>query len=256
MSVPQAEQINVELDPAAALALYGQHRRRFAQEMGALDADALALPSRCTEWTVADVLRHSCDVDEWMQAIWSGGSPPFSDFDPRTTPHEFVKARRAVPDLEVRDRFIISAEEMAADVEASGPERWGLTSLSPVGFVPWWLSALHVFYDSWVHERDVLVPVGIEPLVDPREASTVLAYSLALAGRFISEPTDAVVGGVRLVIDEDKSSVTVASDVDPVEAATLIDALSGRGDLEAAVRDIEPAVAERLGSLARFFTSV
>lgn len=256
MSVPQAEQINVDLDPAETLALYGRHRRRFAGEMAALDADALATPSRCSEWTVADVLRHCCDVDEWMQAIWSGGSPPFSNFDPRTTPHEFVKAQRTVPDLEIRDRFVISAEKMAADVEVSGPERWGLTSISPLGFVPWWLSALHVFYDSWMHERDTLLPLGVSVPVEADEAVAVLTYCLALAGNFISEPTDVVVAGVRLITGDGPIKTAPIGASGETEIASVIDALNGRGEFEVVLGNVDPAVAERLGGLARFFTSV
>jgi hypothetical protein len=84
----------VHLDPAAALEGYARHRRRFAEEVATLDLAALEARSRCSEWSVADVLRHINDVDGWMDAIWSGRPPPFTAFDPNVTPRQWVEAGR------------------------------------------------------------------------------------------------------------------------------------------------------------------
>ena len=253
--VLQGDQIYVDLDPAAMLAAYARHRRRFAAEVGALDKAALAVQSRCSEWSVADILRHGCDVDGWMRAVWGGESLPFTSFDPRTTPNEFVVAGRAIPDAEVRDRYVASAETMAVDVGSSGAERWGLPSISPLGFVPWWQSALHIFYDSWVHERDALLPLGEAIPVVADEAVPVLAYSLAVAGTLITEPTDAHVAGVHLITGEGPPTatpVTPGADTDAVlDMATTIDALSGRGAVDDALADTDPDVVHRLSVLAR-----
>lgn len=257
--VPQADQLILDVDPAPMLTAYARHRRRFAAEVRDLDKAALGAPSRCSEWTVADVLRHSCDVDGWMQTIWAGEPLPFSSFDPRTTPDEWVAAGRSVPDTEVRDRYVASSEVMAADVDASGPERWGSPSLSPLGFVPWWLSTMHVFYDSWVHERDVLVPLDIEPPVVDDETLPVLAYSLGIVGIFNilnSEPNDAVVAGVRVTAGEGPVVVTPVGDGDSeAEVAAIIDALSGRGRVEDVLSGVDPEVLHRLGALSRLFQS-
>ena len=250
--VPQAEHFRVMLDPDAVLPAYARHRRRFAAAVASLDESALATPSRCAEWTVADVLRHGCDVDGWMQAFWTGDAPPFTRFDPKETPKEWVIAGRAVPDLEVRDRYVASAETMAADVSGSTPERWGLPSISPFGFVPWWLSALHVLFDSTVHERDVLLPLGVDVAVVADEDAAVLTYVLAATGTLIREPTDAVIAGVRLTVDGGVSAATP----DDVEsgAVGIIDALSGRGDVEAALSGVDPEVVQRLGVLGNLLS--
>jgi uncharacterized protein (TIGR03083 family) len=254
VTVPQGDQIHVDVDPAAALTAYAHHRRRFAAEVAALDEAALAAQSRCALWSVADVLRHCRDVDDWMQALWAGGRPPFSSFDPITTPHDFVVAGRSISDLEARDRYVSSSEVMAADVGGSDPERWGQTSVSPVGFVPWWLSALHVFFDSWIHERDVLLPLGESVPVEESEALPVLAYSFAIVGTLMKEPTDAVIAGVRVVTGLPPAKATpVAPGVDP-NAATIIDALLGRGSIEEALADTDPVIVNRFGTLARIFS--
>jgi hypothetical protein len=204
---------------------------------------------------VADVLRHGCDVDGWMRKLWAGESLPFSNFDPTATPHEFVVAGRVSSDRDVRDHFLVSAETMAADVGHCGPERWGVTSFSPLGAVPWWLSALHVFYDSWLHERDALLPLGIGVAAEPDEALPVLAYSLALVGTLVREPTDAVIAGVRVVTGE---APVVATPVTSLtegheDRGAIIDALSGRGSLEGALAGTDAEIVHRLGGLARLF---
>jgi uncharacterized protein (TIGR03083 family) len=254
-AVPQAEHVRVELDPAPVLAAYARHRRQFAREVQALDADALATPSRCAGWSVADVLRHCIDADGWIQAIWTGAALPFDNFDPTRTPDQFVVAGRAVPDREVRGRYGPSADVVAADVIARRPEQWGDPSLSPLGPVPWWLSAVHMFYDSWLHRRDVLLPLGQDPGAVADETLPMMAYSLAVVGILSTEPSDAEVAGLRMVKDEGPVVVTAVdgSAADPATQAAIIDAISGRGSLEETLPGEDPALVHRLGVLARIF---
>ena len=265
MVIPHADHLRVELDPGAVVTAYVRHRRRFAASVTSLEEAALRAPSRCSEWTVADVLRHGCDVDGWLRTIWTG-ELPFSAFDPRVTPHELVVEGRAVPDVEVRDRYVESAEAMAAEVDSSGPEQWGAPSLSFVGAVPWWLGLLHALFDSWVHERDVLLPLGRDVTVASDELEAVLAYSLAVvahAGRRLGsdEPVDAIVCGFRVAADEGPVTVTRSSGSPPPGVAVLsgdppsvVDALSGRCSLVEVLTGSATMI-DRLGVLARFFTT-
>ena len=253
-AVPHADHVQVLIDPAPMVAAYARHRRRFAVSVSQLDADALASPSRCSKWSVADVLRHGLDVDGWMHAIWGGGPLPFDSFNPVTTPDEFVAAARGTPDLDVRDRYVESAESMATEVAGSDAERWALPSLSPLGAVPWWMSALHVLYDSWVHERDALLPLGISVAVTDDEAVPVLAYNLALVGTLIREPTDTVVAGIHLTTGGGQPSLARA-EADAPPDAELIDALSGRSDLDAALLGVDAEIVHRLGVLGRIFNA-
>src|SRR4051812_2136732 len=119
-AVPQSDHFRIALDPAVVVDAYAGHRRRFASSAATLDEGALASLSRCSEWSVADVLRHGCDVDRWLRTIWAGDLP-FNAFDPRVTPHEQVVQGRSLPDAEVRNRYVASAEEMAAEVDGAGP---------------------------------------------------------------------------------------------------------------------------------------
>lgn len=252
--VPQAEHVQLIVDPVKLMPAYARHRRRFAASVAALDEQALAAPSRCERWTVADVLRHGLDVDGWMDCIWSGRPLPFDSFDVVRTPDQFVSTGRSTPDAEVRDRFVASCEVMAAEVEGSDADRWGVDAFSPLGPVPWWLSTMHVFYDSWVHERDALLPLDVEVPVEEDEVVPVLAYNLALVGMFLAEPTDVVVAGVRL--EAGSGGPTVVHPKDDARAdPALVDALSGRGPLDVVLADCEPEVVHRLGALSRLFHS-
>ncbi len=230
----------MDLDPAAVLTAFAGHRRRFASEVAGLGSDALASSSRCTEWSNADILRHLIDVDGWMRALWCGKPPPFTSFDPNTTPHEFVVAARETPDEAIRERYIVSSEEMAFDLEVTSPERWGEPSISPLGFVPWWLSALHIFWDSWLHERDVFLPMGITPPVVNEELVPVFTYALALAGHMLNENVDVEVAGVRMVTGSgdgapailDGGTVSVTPVGPQTDVAPMVDAMAGRGEAE------------------------
>jgi uncharacterized protein (TIGR03083 family) len=255
--VPQGDAIEVELDPARVLAAYSGHRRRFAAEVSSLDLAALAEPSRCERWSVADVLRHGCDVDSWLTGIWSGGPLPFDRFDPLVTPDECVAAGRDVPDEAIRDRYVQSAEQMAAEVGSSTRERWGTAALSPLGVVPWWQSVLHILWDSWVHERDALLPIGVSPPVEPEELGPVVVYTLALVGTFLPEPIEVEVAGARLDTSDGTPRVTQPGDGvrGDEQTAALVDALAGRGRWEDALSSAEPQVASRIGALARYFRS-
>jgi uncharacterized protein (TIGR03083 family) len=252
--VPQAGHVRVELDPASVLDAYARHRRQFAEDVQSFDDDALATPSRCAGWSVADVLRHCTDADGWIQAIWTGAPLPFDHFDPTRTPDEFVVAGRSVPDREVRDRYGPSVDAVVAEVTARRPEQWGDPAFSPLGAVPWWLSAMHMFYDSWLHRRDVLLPLGRDPEPAADEALPMVAYSLAIVGILSTPPTDADVGGVRMVKGEGPVVVTaVDSGPDPSAQAAIVDAISGRGSLDEALPGEDPALVHRLGVLARIF---
>lgn len=249
------------LDPAAVGDAFVTHRVRWAGTAAGLDDAALSTPSRCSEWTVADVLRHGCDVDIVLQAIWRGDPPVWENFDPRTTPHESVLAQRSIPDSEVRDRFVASTNGMIDVVRGYGRDRWSEPSFSPAGPVPWWMSMLHGFFDSWLHQRDALVPLGVEVDTAPDDVEIVLTYSLgltALAWFFESaEPLSASVAGSWVTL-ETAPTITVGHGDAPDEAAVvtgdpteIADALMGRGVLaEWAVGDASAIHA--LGALARF----
>ena len=270
---PQADHIRFEFDPHATLTALAGQRRRLASTVAGLSAEELTAPSRCAGWTIADVLRHLVWADATMRVLWSGDQSMVAGFDPRTTPDDAVRVDRAVPDDEIRTRYLSSAEAMAVDLESAGPERFGLPSISPAGQVPWWMSAMHLSWDSTVHERDVTAPLGRAVEDVPEETEPCLAYSLVLVSFFCGHaPVRVQIGSVHLGRGADGVvrawADTPDGDVERGESAGLddvamlagspvpaIDALCGRGSLTTTLTG-DAGVIERLGGLARYFTSV
>jgi uncharacterized protein (TIGR03083 family) len=270
-NAPQADHIRFLFDPGAVLVVLAEHRRRFGSTVATLSVEELETPSRCQGWTVADVLRHGVWVDATMRRIWSGDESIAEAFDPRTTPNEWVQADRAVPDEEIRQRYLSSTETMIIELETADPERWGHPSLSPAGRVPWWLSAVHIGWDSTVHERDALFPLDRAVEVVSDETMLTLAYSLVLASFFDGpDPLNVQIDEVRFrsgngpVTAWKSTADTKDNDgnLGPAEAATvltgdpvaIIDGLCGRTSPTDALHG-DAVVIERVGGLARFFTS-
>ena len=269
---PQADHICFLFDPQTTLAMLAGQRRRFASTVATLGAEELATPSRCEGWTVADLLRHLVWVDATMHRLWSGDESPAAGFDPRTTPDEAVRADRAVPDEEVRRRYLSSTETMVVELESADGQRLGLPSLSPAGRVPWWMSAMHMGWDSIVHERDALAPLGRAVEVVPGETTPSLAYSLVLASLFDrGDHLYVQMGPIRLRRgggpvtawavaggpDEDTASHPRFDDQSAVltgDPVATVDALCGRVSLTQTLNG-DAAVIDRLGGLARYFAS-
>jgi hypothetical protein len=71
------------------------------------------------------------------------------------------------------------AAELDAVAEQSG---WAEPAEAPPGQVPAYMAVNHMLFDSWVHERDLMLPAGEMPVTDPNEAAMVGSYALGLTG--------------------------------------------------------------------------
>jgi uncharacterized protein (TIGR03083 family) len=137
-------------------------RQRFAALLRSLDDDAWAAESRCTEWSVHQVVRHLCDVTLKSTALLRGESPEEVGtlaVDPRTTPNAWL-ARSAG---ERPQDTLVVFEKASAELLEAVDRRVGQAANGDVawlyGPVPWSIAVLHVFWDAWVHERDILTPL-------------------------------------------------------------------------------------------------
>lgn len=198
-----------------------------------------------------------------MHRIWSGDVSIPKGFDPRTTPNDAVNEDRSVTDREILDRYLGSTETMAAEMNSSEPDRYGQPSVSPAGAVPWWMSAVHIGWDSSIHERDVLLPLSRTVESPDDETALCLAYSLILTSFFAGrEPMAVCIGDVELTREEGPVTAQAHGNQAPDSSAVLetadsvacIDAISGRGALESVLWG-DTAIVYRLGGLARYFTS-
>jgi uncharacterized protein (TIGR03083 family) len=254
-------------DPAVPLL---QQRRRLASILAGLDDEQWAAASRCEGWSVQDVVAHLVSTNQfWIFSVGAalGGEPTrfLATFDPVTSPAELVDAVRSQSSADVLDQFTESTESLADMLAAVDDAGWSLLGEAPPGHVPLRAVALHALWDAWIHERDIVLPLGLTPVEEPDEITGSLVYVAALSpmlmvaggstrrGAIAVEASDPDVG---FVVDVDES-VALRAGGAPADAprlhgsaVELVEALSFRRPLPCPVGDEHRWL---LGGLAEVF---
>ena len=164
----------LNLDAAEALILdaFARQRERLVAIAHDLGDEEWATPSRCSAWDVHELLLHVVGATDACRETLTGGQPVFGgSFDPNATPSEFVdrcaslSASTAVELLEASIASDCHRHRAAARPlpVLQVPSIWG----EPID---WRLFVAHMFFDGWMHERDLLIPLGREPTVFGTEA--------------------------------------------------------------------------------------
>lgn len=254
------------------VACWRGHRDRLADALDSLPAAAWSHPSRCSAWTVADVVAHLADgARRAIPSFDPSGSDrtTFRDLDPRTTPAEWIAGGDRSP-LRLIDDYRTSTDELLAAVESAASGRCAFTVWAPYRVrVPWQLFGVHVLFDHWLHERDVLLPLGMPHRPTAQETGLVAAYAamvaIIVAGRLGATKQVHLhlegLGEGCLTLDPRRRSVELAGPgcrrvVDGrADAASLADGLTGRtprlGDVLTAPGD----VVQMLAVVADWFRS-
>jgi hypothetical protein len=107
---------------------------------------------------------------------------PMPYFDPAVAPMKMVDDIGSLSAAQALDLFVSSNAELAATVEALDEIGWPTLAESPLGAVPIRLLMSHALWDSWVHERDILLPLGMEPTVVADESSRARYVSALTQG--------------------------------------------------------------------------
>jgi uncharacterized protein (TIGR03083 family) len=181
--------ITLDGPPNAVAVPLVRQRRRFANVLSSLSPEQWEAPSRCDGWRVQDVAAHLAAVDRfWNLMIRSGlaGTPTrfLTDFDPKATPESMVDAVRAESTQETLTSLLEACGTLCATVESLNHDGWLAIGESPAGHVTISTLAHHALWDCWVHERDVLVPLGMVQDEQPDEIVASLRYAAALAPMF------------------------------------------------------------------------
>ena len=219
-----------------------------------------------------DVASHLVGVDAfWQWSITSGlaGEPTrlLDNFDPAATPATLIEPLRALPPAEVLAQLVASMDaflEVLASLDEAG---WATPVETPPGYVPARLLAHHALWDCWVHERDIALPLGLVPPVEPDEVAASMRYAAALSPGFLINDGPGCEGrfavevhepDVRFWLEIDGSVVRVHDGAAPTDAPCL------RGDAVAILEALSihaplPADApgewhELVGGLATAFT--
>jgi uncharacterized protein (TIGR03083 family) len=229
-----------------------RQRRRLHGALAALTHDEWKRASRCEGWTVQDVVAHLISTNTfWATSIVAGraGTPTriLAAFDPVATPALLVEPMRSMSPDEVLRQFTETNQSLFDAVESLDDQGWRALGESPVGHVSMRLLAHHALWDAWIHERDILLPLGLTPAEENDEISSCLRYVAAVAPVFalISDPRcrgslliDATDPATRFVVDVDATvSVRAGSTVEASATLTgsvvdLIEMLSLRTPFE------------------------
>lgn len=244
-------------------------RRRLAEAVGAFTAEQWAHPSRCEGWSARDVIVHLDTTNTfWSFSIAQGlaGEPTqfLAAFDPVASPAELVAAAVERSAGEVADRFMASTEALAdllGSIEEGG---WSARAEAPPGHLSISAVVHHALWDSWVHERDILLPMGVTPPEEADEIAPCLRYAAAL-GPALALNRGAPERGVLAIAATapDLEAVVEVGDHVAVRAAAakgdlvlrgdavgLLEALSTRRALD---QPVPPGAAWMLAGLAETF---
>jgi uncharacterized protein (TIGR03083 family) len=232
--------ITVDGAPDDVGAAFVRQRRRLEQALSTLTDEQWRTPSRCDGWTAQDVAAHLVGTNGfWSLSIAEGlkGSPTQylgRGFDPKATPASMVDGMRALSPAETMAQLAESNRVLCEAVEALDDAGWSALAETPPGHLPIRLLAHHGLWDGWVHERDVLLPLGITPDEEPDEILASLRYAAALgpalagtdrSGALVLEVTDP---DARIVVRVDDGYVHVGSGDDPgdvVHSGRAVDVL-------------------------------
>ena len=238
--------------------------------MAGLRADEWTAPSRCERWSVQDVIAHLTGTNRfWAASIAAGlaGRPTrfLASFDPVATPAQMVDGLRTMAFSDVMAGYVETVDALERVICDLDEAAWSMPAEAPPGHIAVRAVALHALWDAWIHERDVVLPLGLAATVEGDEVAACLAYVAALGpallassgslrrGRLIVEATDPL---VSFVVDAGPTVVVSDASAGPPgacltgDAVALIEGLSLRGPL-----DHEVAEADRwlLDGLARVF---
>jgi uncharacterized protein (TIGR03083 family) len=247
-----------------------RQRRRFESTLAGLPADAWRAPTRCAGWTVHDVVAHLTDVNNfWHASVRAGlaGTPTriLAGFDPAATPEFLAAQMRELAPGEVFERFQASNDALLGVLAELDDHGWTMLAEAPPGHLPIRLLAHHALWDAWIHERDVELPLGRTPTVEPDEVASSLRYAAALSPAFFLSGGDDLRGSFAVDANDPalqftldvSDSVAVRDDIEPAapclggDAVELLEAVSLRCPLPA---DAPVAWQDLLQGLTTAFT--
>jgi uncharacterized protein (TIGR03083 family) len=166
-----------------------RQRRRLRATLETLSDEEWRRPSRCEGWTVQDVVVHLVGTNQfWYLSLASGlaGSPTrmLVGFDPKSTPAAMVEAAPAATPAETLAQLAESTEALCALVESLEGDQWSARAEAPAGHLPIRTVVHHALWDCWIHERDILLPLGRPVTEEPDEAMACLRFVAALGPAF------------------------------------------------------------------------
>ena len=186
-------------------------------------------------------------------------------YDPRITPREWLTASAGESPQATLGRFVATTEELFVLVRDRLAQSHRFDVRLPYGPMDWTAGVLHGFWDSWTHERDVLLARGTQHPTDGDATVYATAYGLFIAAAVASMSGDQVHQKLRLggdgggIFDLDicggvTLSVNRLTTAGP-PAAEVADALAGRSQVAAVLGDLPANSRAALSRMANFFST-
>ena len=256
-----------DFDVKHLLEVFGEQRQRFVAVLQRFGPDDWAAPTRCADWSAHDVVRHLCDCNGIGIAVGAedGTLDITAGFDPRITPRGWLTASAGEPPDVTLTRFVATTGELLSLARDRLAQNRRFDVRLPYGPMDWTVLLLHCFWDSWIHERDVLLARGMEHPTDSDATGYATAY-----GVFIAAAVAAMFGALvreKLSLGGDGGGVFEVDSGDGITltttrmrtagppAAQVADALAGRADIAAVLNDLPASSRAALSPLADFFNT-
>ena len=256
-----------EIEPGHLLQVFGEQRERFVAVLRGFCPDAWAAPTRCADWSAHDVVRHLCDAN----TLVAGTSPGdrrldiTAGFDPRVTPRRWAAMPADESCEATLRRFMTTTEEMLGQLRAWLAQDRRFDVHLPYGAMDWTVLALHAYWDSWIHERDVLLAQGRRRPAGDDATFYATAYGLFIAaavaylfGDQVQEKLTLGGDGSGIFDVESRGGATLAVTrmvTSGPPAAHVTDALAGRSADAAVLSGLSAGSRTALLRMADFFNS-
>jgi uncharacterized protein (TIGR03083 family) len=187
-------------DPSAVVM---RQRNRLAGALSQLSSEEWATPSRCEGWSVQDVAEHLAGVNQfWLLSIGAGlrGEPTrlLASFDPVTVPAAMVERARGASPATTLEKLAANNADLNALLGSMSESDWAKPAEAPPGHIAVRAVCAHALWDAWIHERDVLLPLGHDQQIEPDEVATALAYAAALGPAFYLNTGQALSGSLAV----------------------------------------------------------
>jgi hypothetical protein len=208
---------------------------------------------------------HLCDCNAIGLAAGPGDRTldKAAGFDPRTSPCTWLAASAGESPAATLGRFAATTGELLGLARGRLAQGSRFDVRLPSGPMDWTVLLLHCFWDSWLHERDVLLARGTDHPTDGDATFYAAAYGLFIATAVASRSGGQLqqkltLGGDGGGIFEiaGPSCVTMTAHrltAEGPQAATVADALAGRAPIADALPDLPASTRAALSRMADFF---
>jgi DinB family protein len=242
------------------------HHTRTLALWGSLTADQWSQPSRNQAWTIHETARHAADALEVGTARLTDIASPLrlDGFDPNTTPDEWLARSDGETPADTIDRYFSTARQSRVGVAERMARGDNSVTGAPYGEAHWATLVVHLLWDSWLHERDIAFPLGLDAPSTPDEQRLVGLYAVLMALVPLQGADPAAEHHLALGGDIDSTirgrtdggGIDVREVSEPCEmgadAPALIDSLSGRGT---PITELIPEIPEPLTLFAAYLSS-